>query len=144
MKKSAAVLIKKTEAVRSITKQESVTLASFRYRLRQFLKYSESAAKKAGLSAKQHQALLSVKGHRESDAITIGKLAEHLQIAHHSAVGLVNRLTAKKLLIRRTSVEDARQVYVSVSASGERILGKLTSSHKEELRRLSIEFNSKA
>ena len=135
--------MKKSEVVCSITKQEYIALASYRYRLRQFLKFSENAAKSAGLSAKQHQALLSVKGHPESAAITIGELAERLQIAHHSAVGLVNRLTTKRLLIRRGSIADARQVHLAVSASAERILEKLSASHKEELQRLGLEFNLK-
>ena len=134
--------MKKSAEVRSITKQEYVTLASFRYRLRQFLKFSENAAKDAGLSAKQHQALLSVKGHPDNVAITIGELAERLQIAHHSAVGLVNRLADRKLLIRRSGIEDARQVHLSVSNFGERILEKLAASHKEELRRLGLQFKA--
>ena len=37
------------------------TLAGFRYALRQFARYSEAAAEKAGLTPRQHQALLAIR-----------------------------------------------------------------------------------
>lgn len=122
----------------SVTKEEYETLAAFRYRLRRFLRFSEEAARSAGLTAKQHQALLAVKGFPGREEITVGELAERLQIAHHSAVGLVDRLVSRKLLIRQSGTDDARQVYVSVSARGDRLLERLTSTHKEELRRFGM------
>jgi DNA-binding MarR family transcriptional regulator len=75
-----------------VTKAEYETLAAFRYNLRHFLRFSESAAESTGLTSRQYQALLAIKGFPARDCITVGELAEQLQIAHHSAVGLVDRL----------------------------------------------------
>jgi DNA-binding MarR family transcriptional regulator len=124
-----------------VTKAEYEALAAFRYNLRQFLHFSESAAETAGVTPRQHQALLAIKGFPGRDSVTIGELAEQLQIAHHSAVGLVDRLGAQKLIIREASTEDRRQVYVRLSTHGTEILQKLTNAHKDELRRLTSVFS---
>jgi len=47
--------------------------------LRQFLKCSEDVA---GLTSRQHQALLAIKEFPRRQSVTIGELAEQLQIAH--------------------------------------------------------------
>lgn len=44
------------------TQENYRLLADFRYALLKFLAFSEAAARAAGLSAKQHQALLAIKG----------------------------------------------------------------------------------
>src|SRR6266566_9056175 len=88
-----------------ISKAQYEMLAAFRYQLRQFLHFSEQAAQKAGLTPRQHQALLAIKGFPGRDSVTIGELAEQLQIAHHSAVGLVDRLEAQNLIVRELSTE---------------------------------------
>ena len=119
-----------------VTKAEYEKLASFRYNLRHFLRFSESAAKSAGLTSRQYQALLTIKGFPGGDCLTVGELAEQLQIAHHSAVGLVDRLALQVLVSREAGTEDRRQVYVKLTSRGLAILEKLTSAHKEELRRL--------
>ncbi len=125
-----------------ITKKEYENLAAFRYALRQFLHFSEEAAQSVGLTPQQHQALLSVKGFPGRDEITIKELAERMQIRHHSAVGLVNRLVAQGLLKRQQSITDRRQVYVKLSEQGLSLLEQLSSIHKEELRRILPELHS--
>lgn len=119
-----------------ITKSEYETLAAFRYSLRKFLHFSEEAAQSVGLAPQQHQALLSIKGFPGRDKITITELAEQLQIRHHSAVGLADRLMAQGLLVREQSPTDRRQVYVMLSSKGLAILEQLSAVHKEELRRV--------
>jgi DNA-binding MarR family transcriptional regulator len=86
-------------------------LAAFRYAVRQFQHFSEAAAESVGLTPQQHQALLAIKGFPEATPITISQLAERLQIRHHSAVGLIDRLVAQKFVIRKTSSQDRRQVH---------------------------------
>jgi DNA-binding MarR family transcriptional regulator len=124
-----------------VTKQEYETLATFRYNLRHFLRFSESAAESAGLTSRQYQALLAIKGFPARDCVTVGELAQQLQIAHHSAVGLVDRLALQKLVFREAGTEDRRQVYVKLTARGVEVLEELTSAHKEELRRLAGRIN---
>lgn len=125
-----------------ISKSEYEILSAFRYSLRQFLRFSEEAAQSAGLTPQQHQALLTVKGFPDRERITVKELAERMQIRHHSAVGLVDRLTAQDLLARETSHADRRQVYVILTAKGLAILEQLSSVHKEELHRMLPELQS--
>ena len=115
-------------------------LASFRYALRSFLRFSEAAAEGVGLTAQQYQALLAVcasAGH-----VTINDLAQQLLIRHNSAVGLVDRLTAQGLLAREPSAEDGRKVYLRLTAKGDRVLEKLAEVHREELRRIGPQLEA--
>lgn len=119
-----------------ITRTEYETLADLRYSLRQFMRFSEEAAQVAGITPQQHQALLVVKGFRADRGITIGELAERLQVRHHSAVGLVDRLVSSGAVVRRNGVADRRQVSLSLTERGEKVLEKLSEAHKEQLRRI--------
>jgi DNA-binding MarR family transcriptional regulator len=124
-----------------ISKAHYETLAEFRYALRQFLRFSEDAAQSAGITPQQHQAMLAIKGFPGRDIITIGELAERLQIKHHSAVGLVDRLTAEKYIRRLTDRQDRRQVHLKLTARGEEVLETLSATHREELRRMGPQIN---
>jgi DNA-binding MarR family transcriptional regulator len=119
-----------------IRKDEYETLAAFRYMLRQFLRFSEEAAKEANLTPQQHQALLAVMGYPNKEGITIGELAERLQVRHHSAVGLVDRLEAQGLVSRQQDELDRRQVLVQLTPGGVAALEQLSAAHREELRRI--------
>ncbi|CAN5673548.1 helix-turn-helix domain-containing protein [soil metagenome] len=124
-----------------LSKTEYEWLAAFRYALRQFLRFSEEAARAAGIEPQQHQALLVVKGFPGRDWVTIGELADRLQIRHHSAVGLVNRLVVQGLLARMPATEDRRQVHVTLTEQGAALLARLSTVHKEELWRLGPELS---
>jgi DNA-binding MarR family transcriptional regulator len=124
-----------------LSKTEYESLAAFRYSLRQFLRFSEDAAHAAGITPQHHQALLAIKGFPGRDTVTVGELAERLQILHHSAVGLVDRLVADQLVIRKQAKEDRRQVLLSLTAKGEAILEKLSAAHKDQLARMGPKLN---
>jgi len=109
------------------------TLAEFRYQIRHFLAFSERAARAHGLDAQQHQLLLALKGLPPGTTPTIGALAERLHVRHHSAVGLIDRLDQKGLVVRESDDADRRRVLVRISARGEAVLRKLTHLHQEEL-----------
>jgi len=109
-------------------------LAALRYEIRRFLNFSEQAARKAGVEPHQHQALLAVKGLPEGQNATIGVLAERLQVRHHSAVEMVNRMEKKGLIRRSRNQKDQREVQLTLSPRGEKILKRLTLTHRAELR----------
>ena len=109
-------------------------LAEFRYQLRRFLRFSEEAAREAGLEPQQHQLMLAVKGQRDAGGPRISYLAERLQIQHHSAVELVDRLARKGLIRRSRGGEDRREVQVRLTTRGEKVLGELTLHTRAELR----------
>jgi DNA-binding MarR family transcriptional regulator len=125
-----------------LSKADYEALAALRYALRQFLRFSEEAAASEGLAPQQHQALLAIKGFPGRDHVTIGELAEKLQVRHHSAVGLVNRLAAEDLVSREVAPDDRRKVLVALTKRGLRLLSKLSSAHREELRRLGPRFRA--
>ena len=123
-----------------LSKAEYELLAAIRYALRRFLRFSEDAARGVGLQPQQHQALLAVKGFPGRDWVTIGELAERLQIHHHSAVGLVNRLVAQGLMERTPATADRRQVHVTLSGQGLALLERLSTVHKAELKEFGPEL----
>jgi DNA-binding MarR family transcriptional regulator len=109
-------------------------LAEFRYEVRRFQNLSEQAARAAGIEPQQYQALLAVKGLPASYNATVGVLAERLQIQHHSAVELVDRLETHGLLKRTRSRQDRRQVLLRLTGRGEEILRQVALPHRAELR----------
>jgi len=112
------------------------TLALFRQRLRRFLRFSERAAASTGLTPRQYQALLAVRG-SPSGPLLVGELAAALEIRHHSAVGLVDRLEGLGLVRRHADAADRRRVLVSITARGERTLARLAAAHRAELRAMA-------
>jgi len=110
------------------------SLAELRYQIRRFLHFSEQAARKAGLEPRQHQLMLALKGLPTGVRPRIGELAERLQVRHHSAVELVNRLSAGGYVRRHRGGEDGREVLLSLTPKGEKVLRDLSLHHRAELR----------
>lgn len=125
---------------KKLSKAQYESLAAFRYALRQFLRFSENAAQEAGLTPQQHQALLAIKGFPGRDAVTVGELAERLQLRPNSTVELVDRMVDLSLLTREQSSDDRRQVHVLLTARGEQILDNLSSAHKAQLDKIGPEL----
>ncbi|MCC6313318.1 MAG: MarR family transcriptional regulator [Thermomicrobiales bacterium] len=124
-------------------------LAAFRAALRRFVRFSEDAARAAGLSPQQHQILVAIRGHVGEEPPTIGELAEALQIRHHSAVGLVDRMAQAGYVRRVRSTVDSRRVHVAMTPLGEVALRSLATAHRQEyhelegiLRRLTERFGA--
>ncbi|MGH9729245.1 MAG: MarR family transcriptional regulator [Candidatus Acidiferrales bacterium] len=109
-------------------------LAEFRYEIRRFLNFSEQAARAAGIEPQQHQALLAIKGLPLTQRATVGALAERLQIQHHSAVELADRLESHGWLKRMRSRRDRREVLLGVTRRGTQLLNELSLQHRGELR----------
>jgi len=109
-------------------------LAEFRFRIRQFLRGSDAAAEEAGIEPRQYQMLLAVRGLPPGQVASIRTLASQLFLRHHSAVEMIDRLEDKGYVARNRSVEDRRQVIVSLLPCGERLLERLARSRLEELR----------
>jgi DNA-binding MarR family transcriptional regulator len=123
---------------RRITEAQLQQLLALRSDLRRFLRWSEQQANAAGVTPAQHQLLLAVRGHPGPGEPTIGDVAEHLMLRHHSAVGLVDRAVSAGLVSRHRDDADHRVARVSLTAKGERILDSLAAQHLEELRRLGF------
>lgn len=113
-------------------------LASFRYSLRKFLRFSETSARSYGITPQQHQLMLGVAGFTGRGSATISELAEFLQGRVHSVVGLVERAEQRGLVRAEKSKTDRRVVVVSLTPRGALILSKLAQIHHQEARNLKL------
>jgi len=117
-----------------LTPSDYRSLAELRHQIRRFLYFSEQVARKAGLEPRQHQLMLALKGLPKHVRPRIGELAQRLQIQHHSAVELANRLSAAGYVRRARGGEDRREVLLALTPKGESVLRQLSLHHGQELR----------
>lgn len=115
-------------------KFDYMSLAEFRYQIRRFLHFSEEAARNAGIEPQQHQILLAMKGLPEDAKASVRTLAERMQLQHHSTVELLDRMEHAGLVKRQRGEQDRREVLVTATPKGERILRELSLHHQDELR----------
>jgi DNA-binding MarR family transcriptional regulator len=111
-------------------------LLGFRDALRRFVRWSEDEAKRSGLTPAQHQLLLAVRGHPGARP-SVGEIADHLLLRHHSVVELVDRAESAGLVRRIVDSSDHRIVHVALTAEGTRHLTRLSAAHLDELERFA-------
>ena len=128
--RSGATKVKRSGKARAV---DYKALARFRYQLRVFLAFSETAAARQGLTPQQHQALLAIKGFAGPDLTSVGDLARALLIRHHTAAELTERMKRLGLVERSVDAQDARRVLLKLTARGERKLLGLSAIHLAEL-----------
>lgn len=116
-------------------------LAEFRYLLRKFLRFSKDVLSKAErVTPEQYEALLAIKAFTSSEGLTILQLSERLQVKHHSAVNIVDRLVERKLVTREAAKTDRRRRHVQMTAKGEKLIEELAAVHRKEMRTRSTEM----
>jgi hypothetical protein len=71
-----ALLLKRAEERYELTTRDYAQLASFRHTLRGFLRFSEAAAGREGLSSQHYQAMLILRDWPEGEAVSIDDLAQ--------------------------------------------------------------------
>ena len=120
--------------MRRLTLSDFQALAEFRHQIRKYLHFSERAVHGSGLERGQYQLMLAIKGMPEGVRPRIRELANRMQIQHHSAVELINRLEAGGFVRRERAQDDRREVLLALTPKGERVLGELALHHHEELR----------
>lgn len=107
-------------------------LAGFRFALRQFLRNSDSIASATGVTSQQYQAMLTIETCPDTD-ISMKALAEQMLLLPHGAVQLVDRLQLLGMVRRRAMPDDRRQVRVSLTLKGRKVLRALAYQHLQEL-----------
>ncbi|HUR23697.1 MAG TPA: helix-turn-helix domain-containing protein [Acidimicrobiales bacterium] len=128
------------EQFREPSETELRRLLAFRDGLRRFLRWSEDQARTVGLTGPQHQLLLAIRGH--GSAPSIGDVADHLLLRHHSVVELVDRAVRGGLVRRVADPTDLRVVRLELLPEGEAKLAALSATHYEELARFRSRFES--
>ena len=124
----------------TLKKREFETLSQFRYQLRRFLRFSEQATRRHGITPLQYLLLLHIKGFPGRDWATVGELAERLQAQHHGVVALISRCEARDWVAREQGRTDRREVEVRLTAKGERMVDKMAQLHRDELLNLEGGF----
>jgi DNA-binding MarR family transcriptional regulator len=112
-------------------------LLELRTGLRRFLRWSEDQARAAGVTPAQHQLMLAIRGHDGARGPTVGDVADHLLLRHHSAVGLIDRAEAAGLVIRGADPDNTSAVRLRLTDDGSRRLEALSELHLQELERLA-------
>ena len=124
--------LRKARPRKALAVDDYARLAAFRRALREFLRFSDDAAARVGLTAQHYQAMLVLRACPPHERITINDLARQLLIKHNSAVGLVDRLVAGRLVAREKSATDRRKVELTLTARGDRVLARLADAHRRD------------
>ena len=131
-----AVRLRQAERKFNLKTRDYARLAGFRHSLRGFLRFSEDAAARVGLTSQHYQAMLVLRACPEDRHVTIAQLAAELFIKHNSAVELVDRLVREGLVVRQASLADRRKVELCLTSRGREVLAKLAGVHRRELKRV--------
>jgi DNA-binding MarR family transcriptional regulator len=125
----------------SVTQKDYSALAAFRYAMRKFLRASkEHLSAKAGLTPEQYEALLALKAFSGAEGLLVGELSERLQVKHHTAVSLTDKLLSRELVTKERGRTDRRRVHVKLTTAGSTLLASLAQIHLDELRARSPEM----
>lgn len=117
-----------------LSHEDYVALHEFRYAIRRFQRFSDDAARAAGVEPQQHQLMLAIKATANGGEARVTDLAERLQVRHHSTVELIDRLVAGGYAERHRGTVDRRQVFVRLTERGEALLRHLSITHRMVLR----------
>lgn len=109
-------------------------LAQFRYRIRRFLRFSEQAARAAGVTPQQHQLMLGIAGFTGRGWANVSEMAEFLQERHNAVVELVARASRAGLVTKQLTADDRRVVRLELTPRGRSILMQISALHRKELR----------
>jgi DNA-binding MarR family transcriptional regulator len=124
-----------------LSDQDYRILAAFRLALRRFITFSEAAAREAGLTPRQHQALLGIRNAQSDGGATIADLATFLILHHNSTVELVDRLVRAGYVTRDDDSTDRRRVRLRLTEAGDARLAALSSIHIAEIERIGPELH---
>lgn len=70
----------------------------------------------------------------------MGELSERLQVKHHTAVALTNKIFARDLASKKRSRTDRRRVTVRLTPQGLQLIESLAALHRAEMRHRSPEM----
>jgi DNA-binding MarR family transcriptional regulator len=125
---------------RALRQRDYQAMAAFRYGLRKFLRFSKDFVAKLGLTPEQYEALLALKAFSPKQGLVIRELSECLQVKHHTAVSLIDRLSRRKFVTRQRDATDRRKVHVRLTPAGTALIARLAIVHRNALGQLIPEL----
>jgi DNA-binding MarR family transcriptional regulator len=117
--------------------------AQFRAELRRFLRRSEDAARRSGITPRQHLLLLQIAG-ADGGTTTVSQLVESLSLTQSAVTELVQRAEQAGLVQRAGSATDGRVVHLTLTPEGRRRLVAVHAAlgpERAHLRRLVDELD---
>ena len=124
------------EAPPAVSRERIRRIADFRAALRAFLSDSEQASRSAGLTPRWYLVLLFIKGARD-ERLNFTDLTDLLKLSRNTVTELVSRVQDAGLVTRETSPDDARVVYLRLTAEGERRLEAAIVASEQHRKRLA-------
>ena len=126
---------------KSLQAKDYAALGAFRHAMRKLLRFSkEVVATPAKLTTEQYDALLAIKDSSGTNGMTVGEISERLQVKHHTAVSLLDKLETRKLATRKRATTDKRNVNVQLTKAGASLLARLATIHHRELQQRTPEI----
>ena len=123
-----------------ISVSEYQRTAELRTALRRFLRVSEKAARRHGVTPRQHNLLLMIKGAPDgTETSTVSELSDRLQLAQSTVTELVQRAEETGFVQREPSDSDGRVAHISLTPLGEKRLAALYEELADE-RELLLDY----
>lgn len=126
--------------MKDVTVRDFQALAEFRYLMRGYLNGTDQECRRVGLEPLHYYVLLQLVGLPSNEPPTIGFVAKRLFLRHHSAVELIDRMEARKLVRRVRAGADRRVVEVHVTPRAKERMRRLVKYRIQELGTLGPAF----
>jgi DNA-binding MarR family transcriptional regulator len=118
---------------RELTAAHYRGLAELRYQMRTFVRFSEQAARGAGLEPPQHQLLLAIRGLPPARRANLATLAERLCTDVEGCEALALGLLERQLVRLLPNPADRREQLLALTEAGEALLRDLTVLHRNQM-----------
>ncbi|UCG38344.1 MAG: MarR family transcriptional regulator [bacterium] len=99
--------------------------------------HSNRLAHLHNITGPQLACLLAIKEH---GPLTHGKVAKNIYLSPSTVAGIIDRLEKKGLVTRSRDSKDRRQVYVSITPGGEKLIAQTPSLLQDTLTRALLEL----
>lgn len=126
----------------ALSDRDYARLLAIRTTLREFERWSADQAAAQGLTARQHQLLLAVRGDGQAAGPTVRDVSRYLLVQHNTAVELASRTEALGLIERVDDEHDHRSIRLRLTDAGRERLAALSATHIEELTQLRHMLNT--
>jgi DNA-binding MarR family transcriptional regulator len=113
------------------------TLQSLRRIIRAIEIHSQQLACLHDITGPQLACLLTVK---ENGPLTSGNVAKTIYLSPSTVVGIIDRLEKKKLVVRERDSRDRRQVFISITPRGEKLIDDTPSLMQNTLAKALVEL----
>jgi DNA-binding MarR family transcriptional regulator len=115
-------------------------LAAFHDQLHRVMGKTERTVRQAGLDSQAFMALLAIKNQSQRSAVTVGTLAQALQMDRNAAGEILEDLVRRGFVTRTRDRADRRRVLVALTPSGDAWLRPLAGDALRDLTMIGPEL----